>query len=317
MARTSFIKPKIVISQCLTNSICRWDGERLIWPFARLLKQYARLIPVCPEMEIGLGCPREKIVIVDRDGTLSLHQPATGRSLTRPMTAFSQRHAAGLSEVDGFFLKSKSPSCGIRDTKRLERPDEQARTVGRGPGFYAAEVLGAFADLPIEDERRLDKHAVREHWLTRLFMLAAFRSLRKRPSPGRLRNFHNRNEQLLRAYSRTRSGKLRRIVDNLLTAPSEAALADYEMELKLALKRPARPSALVAAMVPAFDHYSAHLERTEKQRYRRMARKCAEGAAPANDVRKLIQVWAVRYDKNFTRQQSLYRPYPGPLAASE
>jgi uncharacterized protein YbbK (DUF523 family) len=86
MAQTSLVRPIIVISQCLTGAACRWDGDRLSWPLARLLKDFARLVPVCPELEIGLGVPRSRIRIVDAKGILSLYQPFTGKDLTRVMT---------------------------------------------------------------------------------------------------------------------------------------------------------------------------------------------------------------------------------------
>lgn len=315
MARTSFVKPIVVISKCLTGAVCRWDRERQSFPFARLLRQYARLVPVCPEMEIGLGCPRDRIVIVDRKGTLSLHQPATGRNLTRPMVAFAKGHLEGLAEVDGFLLKSKSPSCGLRDTKRFDRETDSARVIGRGPGFYAAGVLQTYPTLPIDDEKRLENHSIREHWLTRLYLTAAFRSLKKRPSIGRLRKFHERNAVLLGAYNKKRAGELQRLVATAANRPIEPLLSEYESILRQALQKPAGPKALAAAMAPAFDYYAEHLDQADKQKYRRLAEQCAAGKVPIDELRKQIQVWAVRYDKNFIREHSLYRPYPGPLAS--
>jgi len=316
VAKTSFTKPIVVISKCLTRATCRWDGERLSYPFAGILRQYARLVPVCPEIEIGLGCPREKILIVDQEGVLSLHQPITGRTLTRRMNAFAKRHLAGLLEVDGFLLKSESPSCGIRDTKRFESADESARRVGYGPGLYATGAVQTHPTLPIEDEKRLESHTVREHWLTRLYLLAAFRSLRKRPSVGRLTTFYNHNVVLLEAYNKKQTAQLNYLMAIRPAAPTEAFLADYEALLHRILKRPARPKAIVANMAPAYEHYAGQLNRADRQKYRQLAERCANGEVPVNDLRQQIQVWAVRYDKNFIREHSLYRPYPGPLASA-
>ncbi|MCP4684034.1 MAG: DUF1722 domain-containing protein [bacterium] len=313
MARTSFTKPIIVISKCLNQAACRWDGDCLRYPFVRALRRYALLVPVCPEMEIGLGCPREKIWIFDRDGRLSLEQPATGRKLTKAMRSFARHHIRSLAEAEGFLLKSKSPSCGIRDTKRFDNGNSP-RIVGRGPGLYAAQALKSFPEAAVEDEIRLENPRVREHWLTRLYVLAAFRSLRKRPSVGRLETFHNRNVVLFAAYNRKRTGGLKRVMALLSEEPLEDVLERYETNLHLILKRPARPKAMVEAMSPAYEHYAGHLDKAERRAYRKLVEECASGEAPVNEIRKLIQVWAVRYDKDFTREHSLYRPYPGPLA---
>jgi uncharacterized protein YbbK (DUF523 family)/uncharacterized protein YbgA (DUF1722 family) len=280
-----------------------------------MLRRYARLITVCPEVEIGLGVPRGKIVLVERDGALSLVQPATGRSLTGPMIEFSKKHVLGLKDVDGFLLKSKSPSCGVRDTKRLDPSGESARIVGRGPGLYAAQVLESYPKLVVEDERRLEHHVRREHWLTRLYLSSAFRSLKKRPSAGRLQTFHRRNLQLLKAYNRTQTARLQRLAAHLPDEPIEPLSAHYEDALQQVMKKPARAKAMIEAMSGAYKHYAPHLARAEKTKYRKLAEQCVSGEKPVNDLRKLIQVWAVRYDKDFTREHSLYRPYPGPLAA--
>lgn len=315
MAQTKFERPIIVISKCLIGAACRWDGDRLNWPLARLLKVYARLVPVCPELEIGLGIPRPKIQVVEQNRTLSLHQPSSGKDLTRTMTTFSHRHLSGLTEVDGFLLKSRSPSCGLRDTKHFDSPDEDARMIGRGPGLYALAVVAKNPDIAVEDENRLENnHAIREHWLTRVFASAAFRSVKKQPSPGRLRNFHRYHEKLLFVYSQKRTRELARLAFAATPDSVARAVSGYEAALSLALKRPARTARMVDSMAPALEYYAQHLDRSEVRQYHKLAERCLAREAPINDLRKQIQIWAVRYDKNFIRKHSLYRPYPGALA---
>ena len=174
-----FPSPIVVVSRCLGFAACRWNGE--IVPgdgFLERLRRRARMITVCPEVEIGLGVPRDKIRLVrgatQRDSAARfdplLVQPATGRDLTDEMQNFARVFLATLEvdAVDGFILKSRSPSCGIRDTEIFS----DSRTEGvddLGAGLFAKAVLDVFGNLPVEDEARLADREVRRDYLTRLY----------------------------------------------------------------------------------------------------------------------------------------------------
>lgn len=75
-------KPIVVASKCLGFAHCRYDGQMLENPLVAKLQKYVEFQPVCPEMEIGLGVPRNPIRIVEMDGKQMLHQPATGKDVT-------------------------------------------------------------------------------------------------------------------------------------------------------------------------------------------------------------------------------------------
>jgi len=79
------------------------------------------------------------------------------------MNAFAERFLDSLDAVDGFILKSRSPSCAIRDHEG-------------GPGLFAARVLDRFPGVPIEDEVRLGDERLRRSFLQRTFIRAASRS---------------------------------------------------------------------------------------------------------------------------------------------
>jgi uncharacterized protein YbbK (DUF523 family) len=174
-----FPSPIVVVSRCLGFAACRWNGEIVAGDgFLERLRGRARMITVCPEVEIGLGVPRDKIRLVrgatQRNSAARfdplLVQPATGRDLTDDMQNFAQVFLATLEvdAVDGFILKSRSPSCGIRDTEIFS----ESRTedvVDLGAGLFAKAVLDVFGHLPVEDEVRLADREVRRDYLTRLY----------------------------------------------------------------------------------------------------------------------------------------------------
>lgn len=161
-------KPVVVVSKCLGFGRCRYDGEGMSDAFVEALRPFVRFRTVCPEMELGLGCPRPRIRVVERNGRALLYQPETRRGLTRRMARFSHDFLSGLKRVNGFILKSRSPSCGLRGTE-IFASKTAAKYAYRGKGLFARAVFEAFPDLPMEDERRLANPRVRARFLRRLF----------------------------------------------------------------------------------------------------------------------------------------------------
>ena len=132
-------KPVLVVSRCLLGRRCRYDGKVISCPAIERLNSRIRFIPVCPETAIGLGVPRAPIRIVSDQKRLRLVQPATGCRLTRKMNAFCRQFLGSLPAVDGFILKSRSPSCGIRDAPVYSSASAPAPTARRA-GLFAAAV---------------------------------------------------------------------------------------------------------------------------------------------------------------------------------
>src|SRR5687768_3485517 len=112
-----FARPRLVVSRCLDLDACRYNAAVIHTPLVRRLEAVVDLVPVCPEVEVGLGVPRAPIRLVRRGGATALLQPTTGRDLSLEMAAFAERFLAGLPEVEGFLLKARSPSCGVHGVK--------------------------------------------------------------------------------------------------------------------------------------------------------------------------------------------------------
>jgi uncharacterized protein YbbK (DUF523 family) len=59
-----FSKPVVVVSKCITFEPVRWNGQIVASEFVEKLKPYVNFIPVCPEVEIDFGVPRDPVRIV-------------------------------------------------------------------------------------------------------------------------------------------------------------------------------------------------------------------------------------------------------------
>lgn len=160
-------KPRLVVSKCLGFAPCRYDGTMVADEFVRQMKERIEFLPVCPEMEIGLGCPRDSIRVVLVRGRPHLVQPATGRDVTAAMRRFTETFLGDLGRVDGWLLKSRSPSCGIRDVKVYAAADAE-EPLRLGAGLFAAAVLRRFPDAVVEDDERLHDPGIRRRFLKKL-----------------------------------------------------------------------------------------------------------------------------------------------------
>lgn len=175
-------RPRVVVSQCLGFAAVRYDGQALRSRFVEALRDHVEFVQVCPEVGIGLGVPRDPIRIevtaggrARAAGELRLVQPSTSRDLTDKMHAFAETFLEEVRPVDGFILKSRSPSCGITDAKRFEAGAEDTLD-GRGPGLFARAVLERFPHAAVEDEERLADETVRRRFLEHVHAAARLRA---------------------------------------------------------------------------------------------------------------------------------------------
>ncbi len=117
---------------------------------------------------MGLGIPRDPILLVQKAASIEVHQPATGKVLTRELQEFSEKFVSYLPPLAGAILKSRSPSCGVGDTKLFAAATEAAAS-GFTSGLFAAAVRKLLPNLPLETEAGLQKPDRREAWLDAVF----------------------------------------------------------------------------------------------------------------------------------------------------
>ena len=190
--------PIVVVSSCLNSEEVRYNGQAVPCKIVVELEPFVEYRKVCPETGIGLGVPREPIRIVKVEEELRLIQHKTNRDVTDEMNAFTKGYLDALGEVDGFILKSKSPTMGLKDIKVYSDIKKGAPVIERCSGFFAGAVAERYAGFPLEDEGRLNNKRIREHFLTRLFLFASYREAKKER---KLEDFHERNDMLFRFYN--------------------------------------------------------------------------------------------------------------------
>ncbi len=161
-------KPKIGISACLLGEKTRYDGGHRLDPvLISTLEPLVEFVPVCPEVELGLGVPREEMRLVGDPESPRLITTETGIDLTNRMAEWALKRIKELEKesLKGFIFKARSPSCGRGDVKTYDRDGVPAR---EGTGLFARAFMRHFPLVPTEDEDGMREPVVRQNFIERI-----------------------------------------------------------------------------------------------------------------------------------------------------
>ena len=218
-----FQKPIILISKCLEFEACRYDGKIISNQYIRALKPHVKFVPICPEVEIGMEIPRDPIHIIQKNDHQILFQPSTTKDFTDEMERFSKRYLNKLTMVDGFILKTKSPSCALSTTQIFSDP-EKSTLIDEDAGIFTTKVLERFPHHPKAEDIDLDNKHFRENFLTAVFTLSDFRQVK---SLDDLYQFHNRHNYLFMPCGQTLMHEMGEVATNIKKIKTRDVLRKY------------------------------------------------------------------------------------------
>ncbi len=232
---------RIGISSCLLGDEVRFDGGHKRDSFLTgTLAPFVEWVRVCPEVEIGLGIPRETLRLVRAGADTRMVTTRTGIDHTDTMRTYAARRTRQLEGMSlrGYVLKKDSPSCGMERVKVYDE-GAAART---GVGTYAEILKARFPALPIEEEGRLCDAVLRENFIERVFAYDRLRALFDgRWTQGALVAFHTAHKMALLAHSTTAYQALGRLVAGGKAMARGELQRDYEAAFMAALTRRATP----------------------------------------------------------------------------
>jgi uncharacterized protein YbbK (DUF523 family) len=164
---------RIGVSSCLLGAAVRYDGQHKRNDFlVDELGPLVEWVPVCPEVEVGMGVPRESVRLArgPRGRSLILSNQS-GADWTARMEAFAARRVDELASagLSGYVLKSRSPSCGLEGVPLFPDAEVTSQPSNKGVGLFAAELLRRLPNLPIEEEGRLADPRLRARFIERVF----------------------------------------------------------------------------------------------------------------------------------------------------
>jgi uncharacterized protein YbgA (DUF1722 family) len=174
-------------------------------------------------------------------------------------------------------------------------------------------VLERFPGSAIEEEGRLRNFRLREHFLTKLFLMADFRKIQSSGAMRGLIQFQAQNKFLLMAYNQKELRNLGRLVANLEKRPVADILEKYEIHLARALARPPRYLSNINVLMHALGYFSKQLSAKEKAFFLDALERYRNGKVPLSVPLNLIRSWVIRFEQEYLGKQTLLEPYPEAL----
>jgi uncharacterized protein YbgA (DUF1722 family)/uncharacterized protein YbbK (DUF523 family) len=305
---------RIGISACLLGQQVRYDGGHKRDAYlVQTLGAYFEWLPVCPEVEMGLGTPRETLRLVRIGEAIRMVMPKTGADHTDGMRRFAQRRVDELAARDlcGYILKKGSPSCGMERVRVFDAhgvPSKSSR------GLFAEALLEHFPSLPVEEEGRLADPRLRENFIERVF---AYRRLRTffaaKWGLGDLVKFHTAHKLLLMAHTPKAYQVLGRAVESAKGAPRSTFRRQYEAEFMSALRVMATTQRHTNVLQHMTGYFRRQLDDDSRAELVALIEDYRQGLVPLVAPLTLIRHYVRKFQIAYLQGQIYLKPHPKEL----
>lgn len=312
---------RVGISSCLLGEAVRFDGGHKHDRFLTdTLGPHLTWVPVCPEVELGLGVPREAIRLVAAPAGSDEPSPRlvsrSGLDHTAGMRAVAGRLADQLvsADIHGFVCKKGSPSCGL-ERVRVHPPEGDGPPTVDGRGLFAQALVERLPMLPIEEEGRLNDPALRENFIERLFTHRAWRDLlASSPRPADLVAFHTAHKSTLLAHHEAGYRALGPLVAQAGATDDFAGLLDeYGRGFAATMAHLATRGTHTNVLSHLQGFVSDHLDAGDRQELTEEIERYRRGEVPLVVPLTLLRHHVRRHPHPWVSTQTYLTPYPSEL----
>jgi uncharacterized protein YbgA (DUF1722 family)/uncharacterized protein YbbK (DUF523 family) len=298
----------------LLGNAVRYDGGHRRDAFVtEQLGPFVEWVPVCPEVEVGMGTPRPALRLVGEGGDIRMLEVASGRYHTRAMQRYAARRVRALRglELSGYVLKKNSPSCGMSRVKVYG----ERRASGTGSrGLFASRLMEVLPNLPVEDEGRLNDAKFRENFIERVFAYHRLCDLfRGRWTNAQLVAFHTAHELQLVAHALEPYRELGRLVASLAKRPRVEIREHYQRLFMAALSRVASRARNTNALQRAAGHLEKGLDASSRGELADSIHDYRLGLVPLVVPATLLRHHARRLEDDYLNGQTFLEPQPKEL----
>ncbi|PID43758.1 MAG: hypothetical protein CSA52_02825 [Gammaproteobacteria bacterium] len=300
------------VSSCLMGEPVRFDAGHKKNRFVHdVLSRYFQLESFCPEVDIGLGTPREPIhLVLQEAGVKCVGTRNADRDFTRQLEASADRQADWHRTLSGYILKKDSPSCGMERVK-VYSGGVPART---GTGIYAKTMMKNFPCLPVEEEGRLDDVRIRENFVQQVYVYARWRALcASGLSLAKLQQFHASHKYLLMSHNALLTKELGGIV-------AKAGKTDVQRVAETYIRKMTRVLKIVATRkghTNTLQHLQGYLKNTlsaeDKQELTDSIQQYRKGYLPLIAPLTLLRHHFRRSPHSYISQSHYMQPHPDEL----
>jgi uncharacterized protein YbgA (DUF1722 family)/uncharacterized protein YbbK (DUF523 family) len=305
---------RLGISRCLLGEEVRYDGRHNLDNFlTKVLGRYVEWIPVCPEVEAGLGTPREAMRLVGNPQNPRLITIDSKIDHTRALETMATSRIEGLKKLDvsGYVFKKSSPSCGI---ERVRIYNEHGVPSWKGVGLFARAFIEQFPLIPIEEEGRLCDLPLRDNFIERVFSYRRWQDLvQSGVTKQALAQFHMIHTYLLMAHHPQQCKVLDRLIGQAHQhRPKELAHRYGELFMKtLAVKATVRKHLTVLQHI--FWQFKERLGAHEKAALLGVIGDYHRGLTPLIAPLTLIKHYVQVFDITHIQDQVYLNPHPNEI----
>jgi uncharacterized protein YbgA (DUF1722 family)/uncharacterized protein YbbK (DUF523 family) len=304
-------KIRLGISACLLGQNVRYDGgHKLDRYLTDTLGQYVEYVPVCPEVECGLGVPREAMRLVGNPESPRLVTVRTNQDLTDRMLIWAKKRVEEIERegLCGFIFKSDSPSSGM---ERVKVYNEKGMPEKAGKGMFAKTFMEHFPLIPVEEEGRLHDPKLRESFIESIFTLKRWREVvQGKKSLGNLVAFHTQHKLLTLSHSEKHYRAMGKLVAEGKKFPLNELYARYETLLMEALKLKTTVKKNANVLQHMMGYFKEQLSKDEKQEILEILDEYRNGYIPLIVPITLINHYVRKYKEDYLRQQVYLNPHP-------
>jgi len=305
---------RLGISRCLVGDEVRFDGGHKRDSFLTdVFGRYVEWVPVCPEVEAGLGTPREPMRLVGDPKRPRLMTITSGKDHTVALERTTADRIKQLNGMDlsGYVFKKDSPTCGV---ERVRIYNERGMPVRKGIGMFAQAFVERFPLIPIEEEGRLCDPSLRENFIERVF---CYRRLQDLLSSGATRQaivrFHTVHKYLLLAHSLQRYELLGRLVGQAERHPPKAVAVQYGGLFMQTLAMQATVRKHVNVLQHILGFFKNRLSSEEKTELLGVIDDYHRGLTPLIVPLTLLRHYVQIFDVRYIRDQVYLNPHPKEL----
>jgi len=314
MLKNQVNKPNIAVSACLLGQPVRFDGGHKRSRFITdELSQLMDIVPVCPEMESGMGVPRPTIHLRRIDGKLRLTRSDDGDiDFTDQIVAVAKQRAEQLEgQVSGFIFQKKSPTCGMERVPVKSENGNHADS--SGVGLFVQHFTQFCPLIPIEESGRLNDPELRENFIERIYALDRWNRLDAHDLQGFI-HFHARHKLMLMARGTKSYTQLGRIVAGVrradLSKRREAYIPLFMKTMAIRSSRKRHCNVLQHIM----GYFKRDLTHGDKQELLDVMKAYRLMQTPLSTPMALFKHHLRKHPDRYLERQHYFAPYPGDLA---
>jgi uncharacterized protein YbgA (DUF1722 family)/uncharacterized protein YbbK (DUF523 family) len=307
-------KPRLGISACLLGQKVRYDGgdkrDRFLTDTFGL---HVEWVPVCPELEAGMGVPREPVRLVGSVLDSRMIAERSGKDWTGVMRRYASERVRTLRELElsGYIFKKDSPSCGM---ERVRIYNQNGIPNRAGRGLFAGAMMSEVPLLPVEEEGRLNDPMLRENFVERIFAYHRWQGCaRQRKSIRSLVDFHTRHKLLLLAHSEPHYRKLGRIVAEAKQLPIAVAYEQYGRLFMEGLAISATAKKHGNVLEHMMGYFSKELSKEERQELLELISDFRRRLIPLVVPLTLFHHYVKKYRVDYLENQIYLQPSPKEL----